>query len=249
MLAAVRKLNRLEAVGETLRAALNALASTAPEWLRVQITAEWFERYGRRIEEYRLPKGQATREEYAAQIGADGFKLLEAIEADTTPAELRELTAVKTLRLMWEHQYQRANGTVGWRAAADLPPAGVRFDSPYDPEAHFGNKRTTTWTGYKVHLTETCDVDEPHLITHVETTSAVIPDVAMTETIHQSLADKELLPHDHIVDSGYVGAEVLVTSQSEQGVTLIGPMRGNVQWQAQARQGYDLAPLRGGLGG
>jgi transposase len=44
VLAAVRTLNRLECVGETLRAALNDLAVVAPAWLRQQITAEWFVR-------------------------------------------------------------------------------------------------------------------------------------------------------------------------------------------------------------
>jgi hypothetical protein len=34
VLAAVRTLNRLERVGETLRAALNAVAVVAPAWLR-----------------------------------------------------------------------------------------------------------------------------------------------------------------------------------------------------------------------
>ena len=75
VLASVRKLNRLESVGETLRAALNSLAAVEPEWLCEQVTPEWFDRYSLRIEEYRLPKGKEAREAYAAQIGADGFHL------------------------------------------------------------------------------------------------------------------------------------------------------------------------------
>ena len=61
--------------------------------------------------------------------------------------------------------------------------------SPYDPEAHYGNKRSVTWVGYKVHLTETCDEDDVHLITQVETTTAVLPDVEVGETIQQELAE------------------------------------------------------------
>lgn len=79
VLAAVRQLNRLESVGETLRAALNSVAKVVPEWLREQVTAEWFERYGRRIEEYRLPKGEQVRADYAAQIGRDGFHFLRSL--------------------------------------------------------------------------------------------------------------------------------------------------------------------------
>ena len=50
VLAAVRELNRLELVGETLRAALNELATVVPEWLRGVAPAEWYQHYGRRIE-------------------------------------------------------------------------------------------------------------------------------------------------------------------------------------------------------
>lgn len=57
------------------------------------------------------------------------------------------------------------SGRLCWRSAADLPPAGKRFDSPYDTDARYGNKRSTTWTGYKVHITETCDANDVHLIT------------------------------------------------------------------------------------
>ena len=76
----------------------------------------------------------------------------------------------------------------------DLPAAGVRFDSPYDPEAHYGNKRTTCWSGYKVHLTGCCGQAEAHLITHVETTAAGVPDAAMTAPIQCALAAKGLTP-------------------------------------------------------
>src|SRR5919199_1305685 len=56
VLAAVRVLNRLELVGETLRATLNELAVFAPEWLQAWAPAEWYARYGERVENYPLPK-------------------------------------------------------------------------------------------------------------------------------------------------------------------------------------------------
>ena len=56
VLAAVRGLNRLERVGETLRAALNEVAVMAPAWLQALAPAEWYERYASRVENYRLPK-------------------------------------------------------------------------------------------------------------------------------------------------------------------------------------------------
>ena len=87
VLAAVHDLHLLELVAETLRAALDDLAAVAPDWLRGIAQPVWFERYGRRVEDYRLPKGRAEREALALAIGADGFTLLEALDAPDAPAE------------------------------------------------------------------------------------------------------------------------------------------------------------------
>src|SRR5436305_4850629 len=65
VLAAIRVLNRLELVAETLRATLNELATVAPDWLRDVAPLEWYERYGKRIEDARLPREKAAREAYA----------------------------------------------------------------------------------------------------------------------------------------------------------------------------------------
>ena len=66
------------------------------------------------------------------------------------------------------------------------------------------------WSGYKVHVTETCDEGTAHLVTHVMTGPAMQPDMARTAEIHERLAAKELLPAEHFVDSGYVDAGLLV---------------------------------------
>ena len=83
------------------------------------------------------------------------------------PVGLRALDVVETLRITWIQQLHCQDDTVTWRTADDLPPPSVRLDSPYDREAHCGNKRSATWTGYKVHLTETYDDGLPYLIVHV----------------------------------------------------------------------------------
>ena len=56
ILGAIRTLNRLGCVHETLRHALDVVAVSAPEWLGVQISPEWFPRYSQHLEEFRLPK-------------------------------------------------------------------------------------------------------------------------------------------------------------------------------------------------
>jgi transposase len=241
VLAAIRNLNRLESVTETLRAALNAVAELAPDWLVTQITAEWLDRYGPRAEEYRLPKGEDARKALAETVGADGMHLLTAIYALPASSRLRDLAQVETLRQVWVHQYYFIDEQLRWRSAADLPPAGTRFDSPYDPEARYGSKRSTSWTGYKVHVSETCEPDAPHLITNIETTLAHIADVSLTAPIHDRLAKKDLLPNEHIVDAGYMDATLLVASETDHQVQLLGPVRPDSSWQAQANKGYDIS--------
>jgi len=242
VLAAIRNLNRLEGVGETLRAALNDLATVAPDWLRSWVPDEWYERYGGAVEEYRLPKGIAARQEYAEMIGRDGMQLLVAVWAEDVPDWLRLVPALDILRQTWVHQYYYVeNDKVRLRAATDLAPSGSRFDSPYDTDARFGNKRSVTWTGYKVHLTETCDENQVHLITHAITTQAHISDVTQTAAIHQALATKDLLPSQHIVDAGYVDSNLIVTSRKQYQVDLVGPVRPNVSWQAKTPGSYDIS--------
>ena len=245
ILAAIRNLNRLEYVGETLRSALNALAVAYPDWLSNLVAPDWFERYSKPVEESRLPKGTDARNKLAETIGLDGMKILEVIYDDaTTPQWLKKIPAVETLRIAWIHQYWIDNGQLHWRSHKDLPPAGIRSNSPYDTEARYGNKRHTTWLGYKVHLTETCEKNHVHLITNVQTTEAHLADVDQTESIHQSLAELELLPSQHIVDAGYVDGTLLVDSKQKYDLELIGPVRENVSWQSKIPDGYDLSKFK-----
>src|SRR5262245_10547688 len=194
VLAATRDLNRLELVGETLRAALNALATVAPGWLCQQAPSEWLGRYAARVEETRLPKGQEARYSHAEVIGTDGHRLLEALRRDPAASRLWQVPAVEILRRVWLAQFYVDGDRVRWRTAADLAPAGQRINTPYDAEATFGNKRSTKWVGSKVHMTKTCEPDQIHMITNVETTLAVAADVDQTAPIHVALAAKDLLP-------------------------------------------------------
>src|SRR5258708_39427238 len=126
----------------------------------------------------------------AEQIGADGFQLLQLIDGEKAWTWLREIPAVQILRRVWIQQFYASDpgSSVHWRVAEDLPPAPLLISSPYDPDARWSKKRETTWTGYKVHLTETCDDDLPHLVTNVETTEATRTDQTMTDLIHIHLS-------------------------------------------------------------
>ena len=95
--------------------------------------------------------------------------------------------------------------------------------------------------GYKVHLTESCEAELPLVITHVETTAAPVTDEAMTATIHAELERKHLVPAEHIVDTGYVDAQLLVESQRDYQINLVGPTRKDCRWQASQRTGFDAS--------
>ncbi|MFF5232702.1 transposase [Dactylosporangium sp. NPDC000521] len=193
VLAAVRTLNRMEFVGETLRAALEALAAAAPDWLAPMIDAGWAERYGTRIDSYHFPKGEDVRRRWAEQVGRDGYLILDAVAASSAPAWLQEIPAVQVLAQAWEQQYQRDGQEVRWREGKDLPPSRDRLASPYDTDARYGLKRGNGWPGYKVHLSETCDPDMPRIITNVVTTDATITDTEMTATgLHPLILDTRL---------------------------------------------------------
>ena len=240
VLAAVRGLSRIECLGETMRATLNALATVAPAWVRCQIPPPWFDRYGPRADAYRFPKAAADRQRLAEQIGADGFELLTLLAAPTAPRELHVHPAVCILRRVWWQQYHAPNGPVRWREVADMPPSRMRIHSPYDRDAQYSTKRNMEWTGYKVHLTETFDADLPCLITHVLTTPSTIRDGEVLDQIHEGLARHDLLPSTHLVDTGYTDAAAMLTSQSTYGITLCGPIARDSAWQAKDPTAFDI---------
>ena len=241
LLAVVRELSRLEHLGETLRYALNAVAEVAPIWLKSLAPAEWYDRYSKRLEDSRLPRTPADREALAEIIGADGFHLLDNIYSRTSPIGLRQLPAVEVLRQVWLQQYYAPTDKIQLRSDKDGPPGSVRIRSPYDEDARNSTKRTTNWTGYKVHLAESCDEDSPHIITHVETTAATTQDITVVPSIHQALGEKNLLPQQHLVDQAYTSAQLLSSSEQDYNIDLLGPVALNVGWQAKAGLGFDLS--------
>lgn len=215
---------------------LNQHAIVAPDWLRSWVPTIGYERYGERIDSVRLPKAQTQRDAQAQTIGQDGQTLLTALDQTDTPPELATEPAVETLRQVWAQQYVQTDTGIRWRTKEELPPNAERIASPYDPDARASTKRNLRWEGYQVHVTETGDDDAPPLITHVETVPATTPDGTQTVTIHEAVAEHDLLPSEHYVDGGSTSAAHLVTSQGP-GIALIGPVGGNTSWQAQTEDG------------
>ena len=133
-------------------------------------SSDWYKRYEFKIQDHRLPKKKEERNNLAIEIAADGFYLLDRIYSESTPLWLRQIEAVEIWRQVWVQQfYLDLNQNIELRNQKNCPPPAILINSPYETEARAGNKRTQTWMGYKVHLSETCDEDSPHLITYVET--------------------------------------------------------------------------------
>lgn len=240
ILANIRTLNRMELVGETMRRALDDIAQVAPEWLKPKIEPEWGKRYSRRIDRGGIGKGAAKKLAFAKAIGEDGHKLLKAIYEEDTPAIVKQLSSVEVLRQVWVQQYYQSGDKMEWRNKKEqgFPPARKMIASPDEVEARYGSKGSQTWTGYKLHLTETCAKDEPRLITDVATTVATTTDGSMTEIIQAKLVEQGVAPEAHWVDAGYTHADNLLNSQAK-GIDLIGPVQQDTSWQLKVEGGYD----------
>jgi transposase len=196
VISAVRDLNRLELAGESVRAALEALAVAAPLWLAGQIdVTEFAERYGPRVDGWRMPPSQTKRDRLAQVFGQDALALCRAAWADDAPVWIRQIEAVHLLRQVLVQTYiirsdSRGRQVIKKRDADDgVPPGQLRLASPYDADARWAARGDDLfWCGYRIHLTETCttltdtDADAgtgvmPNLITDVHTTDATVPDV------------------------------------------------------------------------
>src|SRR6266849_2866610 len=168
--AAVAALNRLELVGESVRAAVEAIAAAHPAWLVQRVcVADFSRRYGTPMTSWRPPVSQTKRDELAIACARDGYALVEAVYDSSAPAWLRELPAIDVLRRVLLQNYTR-NITGGREVIKrrekepegdGLPRGHLRIASPYDTDARWGVKREEFWLGYKLHVTETCDDPPP----------------------------------------------------------------------------------------
>jgi transposase len=243
VVANVREMNRLELVSETVRAALNALAAEAPGWVRALAEPAWFDRYGRRVEDARLPQGKAGRAARTAEVGADGYALLDAVDSHDAPPGLAALPAIDALRRVWGRHYERDVGDrprSGTARPRELRGRGAEkgdsVESPYDPDARYRKKRATTWTGYAVHLSETCDEGFPRLVVHADTTPGDVHEAMRTGPILAALDARGLSASEHLADAGYVSGEHFVAAKLKHGVRLVGPARKNVRWQGEVEE-------------
>jgi len=282
VVAAVAALGRLELAGESVRAALEALAAAHPDWLEQRVcVADFARRYGTPMTSWRPPASQARRDELAIAYAKDGYALLEAVYDSAAPGWLRELPAVDVLRRVLVQNYTRTIEEGGREVIRrrekepegdGLPPGHARIASPYDTDARWAARRdSSSWLGYKLHITETCDDPPPctcrpagtgaregehgktcahlvfpNLITNVATTGATVTDNQMTGPAQDALAARNLAPGRHYADSGYASAALVVSALARWGIALIAPLLAGTSAQARAGTGYARADFTAG---
>jgi transposase len=159
--------------------------------------------------------------------------------AETSLPWLAEREAIQTLRRVWiQHDHAREHGTA-WRADDEWPPSALLITSPDDSEARGSRKKSTAWTGYKVHFTETCEDGEPHCIGAVVTTDATTADGSVREELHADEAARERLPSQHLMETGEVDADMLAGSQMRSHVDLGGPVLPDTSWASKAADRFE----------
>jgi transposase len=225
---AVRELSQLEMMREAVRLALRALLVADAGWVEARVPAAFRTLYLERRSDYRLTA--AERQAELVQVGQDGAWLLDQLAAEDA-AVLRGLAEVATLATSWRQRYERIDGQV--RRRATTVDATELIVTPHDPGVRIGQKRGHVWWGDKVHITETIaepaardeaadPADQVRFITDVTTAGASSGDGAALAEIRDHLNERDLLPTEQVVDSGYVSGKHLAESEAA-GVDLVGP--------------------------
>jgi transposase len=159
VISAVRDLNRLELAGESVRAALEALAVAAPTWLADQVdVAEFAHRYGPRVNGWTMPSSKTKRDRLAQVFAQDGYAIVRAAYDAAAPMWVRDVEAVQILRQVLVQTYYvrpdtRGREVIVKRDADDegVPPGQLRLASPYDTDARWAAKgEDLFWCGYKI---------------------------------------------------------------------------------------------------
>ena len=222
----VKAMSWMECAIETLRLALEHLEHAVENKERPEFWSRLWKFYVEGHLDWRLNKNeQASRHR---QCGKDMRDLLEWIATENP--KLAEREAVKLLQRVFDEQFKVVEGKL--ELVPQRPACAVQ--NPHDPDAHYADKKTKQWTGYKVHVTETVDPQEPikkkgepteHFITEMFTTEAAQDEMAgLTEVLKREQQHHGITPQTMYSDAGYV-TENTLTQAEQNGLELLGPTR------------------------
>lgn len=220
-LGAVERLSRLELVWETLRLALRAIQAEAGQWYGKQIPSTFHEVYVERHSSWRLSQQEVKTEMLKA--GRDGYWLLDRLEESAAPW-VQELREVKTLRTVWEQQFEREGDETKTRPPSGKGKGKERVVTPHDPDARWSEKRGKDWVGYRLQATESAeDKVTQQFITDIDLVAANQDDSEVVDEIQERLEERGLKPQEHDVDQGYTSGRNLAHSAA-RGIELLGPV-------------------------
>jgi len=139
-------------------------------WTRATLPSACEERYAKRCTAERL--SDVERDTVVVVVDDDGQWLLEWLEQEDG-ADLRELRAVSTLRDVWTVHYERGPGDHMRWTENTIRGGTESVETPHDPDAQWATTRRPEWVGYKLQVTETDDLEMPHVMTDIALTSAI----------------------------------------------------------------------------
>jgi hypothetical protein len=175
----VKEMSRLECAVETLRLGLEALAKQTRRSERPEFWERLWALYVQSEIDWRLSKKE--RASRYRQCGQDMQELLEWVGAKS--AALGELEAIKLLSRVFGEQFELVEGKL--EPISRRPPRSVQ--NPHDPDAHYADKGKKQWVGYKVHVVESVDPEEPAK-KKSEPTESFITEILTTEAAEDEMA-------------------------------------------------------------
>jgi len=222
----VKQMSWLECAQTTVRLVLEALGSVVPIAERPEFWERLWACYVEGELDWRLSKAEG--EERYRRCGQDVQELLRWLEGKGQ--ELRELEEVKLLRRVFEEQFELVEG----RLQPRVRRVKGAVQNPHDPDAHFADKLSKKWVGYKVHVVESVDPEGPtkikgepaeHFITEIVTTQAAQDEMSgLAEVLSSQEHHHGIKPEAIYTDAGYV-TERTLTEAEQSGMELLGPTR------------------------
>lgn len=222
----VKEMSRLECAVETVRLGLEALAKETSRSERPEFWERLWALYVQSEIDWRLSKKE--RASRYRQCGQDMEVLLKWVGAQS--GALGELEAIKLLSRVFGEQFEVVEGKL--EPTAKRPPRSVQ--NPHDPDAHYADKGKRQWVGYKVHVVESVDPEEPaknkgepteSFITEIFTTEAAQNEMAgLAEALKREVEHHEITPAAMYADGGYV-TENTLSEAEKSGMELLGPTR------------------------
>ena len=240
VLAAVRALNRVELVTETMRHALTVLAVA-----RTRVAARpRTTRVGRALRA--APRGRRPPEQAGGATCPGGDHRPDGSSSSSPSMPTRHRPGCETsrrsamLRSVWIQNYLvTEDGRCAGEPTRRGCPGGPVHQLALRPRRPL-RQETRHVVG---RLQGPPDRDlrgrHPQPDHQRRDDAGPVADGAVTPDIHQDLAERDLLPGLHVVDTGYLDAELLVTTPAQFGVDLLGPTRKDYHWQARDGQGFD----------